>query len=495
VKRYVLPIRFSVLFLLILLAGLPGSAIAQGTVTWGEPFNVSNSPTSSSHPAIVADAYGYIHVFWSEDANGREIAPDELGDPPNTILYRRWDGQAWTEPLEILAVADDALADYVAATVDGKNQLHLVWTGLTNLYYSTAPAAIAYSARAWSTPQVIAPDSARTGFESDVAVDAQDNVHVVYATKGSAAGVYHTMTPPDSAVWSAPVRISGYLRPTEIAFTGVRLAIDATNRLHTAWGTGNTNGYAQAVYYARSERLGEAWDASVMLADATIDNGFTGFPSLLPLGQDELLLIHVDERYQGRIERTSGDGGKSWSEPHLILSSMVGVNGFMVPLLDGGGALHLVINMRPSADQRTGIYYAPRAGLDWSPIVPVAVDEPSGPSAHYTDATVRLGNEIHIVWTQLHGGEIWHVRGQIQGVPASPALAFPTPASGARLQAAPTTAAVSSSAGPTPARAGPAPAQTYRTPVSSLQPLLIGILPAALLVLGAVLWATVRSRR
>ncbi len=487
------------LLIVLVFAFAQPSAAAQGTVQWTEPLNISDSQTTSTHPAIVADAYGYVHVFWCEDVNGREVAPDEVGDPPNTILYRRWDGQAWTEPVDILAVPGDALADYVAATVDNENRLHLVWTGLVNLYHSSAPANLAGSARAWSTPEVIATDSARSGYESDVAVDSQGNVHIVYAAGGSGAGVFHTMTASAGGAWTTPVRISDYLRSNEVAFAHVRLAADGAGRLHAAWSTSNLNGYGQAVYYARSDELGSAWEPAVLLADALTNTGFVGFPNLLAVGRDDLILIYVGEQARGRIERTSTDGGKTWSEGRPILDSMTGVNGFMIPLQDGAGSLHLIVNMRPVADQRTGIYYAPRSGFDWAPIIPVAVDEPYGPDAHYADATIRLGNEIHVVWKQHHGAEIWYARGMVYGVsPAAaqavPAMSLPTAIPPRPRREAPTpyrepTASPPAVTGRTPAEVPAVPTWYSSTWVA----LAAAVAPVLLLLAGTVLWQ-VRKR-
>lgn len=468
-------------------------------MTWGKPFNISESLTSSNHPAISVDTYGVVHVFWTEDMNGREIKPNELPDPPNTVLYRRWDGENWTEPLDILAVVDDPLADFVAATVDQWNQIHLVWTGLTKLYYSTAPAAEAYSINAWSTPQVISGDSARSRIETDVAVDSQGTVHIIYATRGSQTGVFHIMAAPNSSTWSTPTRISGFLRENEVAFKDVRLEIDELDRLHAVWSTANDNGYDQAVYYARSEQSGELWDEEIMLADATINTGFTGFPSLLAHGQNELLLIHVDQGNKGRIERTSTDAGRTWSEPRFILSSMEGVNGFLIPLIDSAEHLHLVINMRPSADQRTGIYYAPRAGLDWAPIIPVAIDEPYGPSAHYTDAVIRLGNEIHVVWTQLASGEIWHIQGTINDLAPTLLRTMPVPRPVAPLDesAGEPPGATPAPTTTTPGAAGPLPTELTAPPSgasSTLTPLIAAVIPVLLLV-GSVVLAQVKRKR
>ncbi len=321
-----------------------------------------------------------------------------------------------------------------------------------------------------------------------MAVDPEGSVHVVYATRGAEAGVFHTVKTYDSHSWTLPNRISDALRENEVAFADARLMVDASGRLHAAWGTANTNGYNQAVFYARHESSALAWEAPVLLADSTINTGFTGFPSLLAYGSDALLFVHVDQGNRGRIERTSVDAGKTWGEPRYILSSMEGVNGFLIPLLDGAGGLHLVINMRPSANQVVGIYYAPRAGLDWSPIVPVAVDPPYGPSAHYTDAAIRLGNEIHVVWTQLGGGEIWHVQGDIADLPPMPAQAMPQAAQ-------PTSTPAPTESVPLEVSGGSyadSPPQT--SPKLSVNTSLVAtIVPVVLLVAGAVVWQ-VRKR-
>ncbi|MBN1875873.1 MAG: hypothetical protein JXA33_16745 [Anaerolineae bacterium] len=480
------------------LFSLSGNAAAQGIVTWGEPFNVSSSETLSIHPAIVADAYGNIHVFWCEYIGEQDAALGAATDRPNTIFYRRWDGQFWTQPLDILAVRDDQLADFIAATIDNENQLHLVWTGLTDIFYSTAPAADASAVRAWSTPQVITTNSARTAYESDVVVDTQGTVHIVYAVGGSNPGVLHTRLLSDSAFWTPPVRIAGGLRDNEVAFKEVRLVIDALDRLHTTWSTTNNNAFGRAVYYAGSNAFGKVWSPPALLADATTDTGFTGYPYLLAYGRDDLLLIHVDQENKGRIERTSTDAGKTWSEPRFVLLNMEGVNGFCIPLLDHSGGLHLVINLRPRANQLTGIYYAPREGLDWSPVVPVGVDEFCCSSAHYADAVIRMGNEIHAVWSQIGSREVWHVRGTINGLaplPAPTASSEPVPlGTAAQTPNILTTVTIEPSFTPEDAvHMPPEDAAIASNQTAPWVSIVVAIIPVVLLVSGVVIWQ-VRKR-
>ncbi len=84
----------------------------------------------------------------------------------------------------------------------------------------------------------------------------------------------------------------------------VPLTIDKVDCLHVAWSTINTKCYDQAVYYARSEFSGEVWEEAVMLQDADINNGFTGFPVLISYRPNNLIISHVDQSNIGCIELT-----------------------------------------------------------------------------------------------------------------------------------------------------------------------------------------------
>ena len=46
-----------------------GLAVAQSG-GWSEPLNISNTPGNSRYQEIAADAWGNVHVVWSEDEDG-----------------------------------------------------------------------------------------------------------------------------------------------------------------------------------------------------------------------------------------------------------------------------------------------------------------------------------------------------------------------------------------------------------------------------------------
>jgi hypothetical protein len=423
---------FRGLLSLIMLVVAASQVTAQSSsVIWSPPENLSNTPESSVNPAIVADGFGNVHVFWSEDASLDAARNPDLASSGNVIYYTRWDGKSWMEPVDVLYVPEDFMADQMSVTVDQNGNLHIVWTGITNIYYSQAPVARAGSAQAWQQPVVISGNSARSSLESSVAVDDQGQVHVVYATRNDDPGVYHVES-ADGKLWSEPQKLSEPFDSLETSLSRVKIIADKQGRLHTVWQTSEIGGYGQAIYYTRSIDHGQTWAAPQQMDYRAPGDFDVSWPYLMEARDSELHLIYTGGKSvgaRGRYERVSHDGGETWSQPQHIIPEMVGINGYVIPVIDGAGQLHLIINMRPVATQKVGIYYSSWTGDGWSPVVPLAIDTSAAESAHYAAAAVMHGNEIHVVWNQIHLGEIWHLRGAIQNVAPVPVVPVPTSSS------------------------------------------------------------------
>lgn len=468
-------------------------AAQSGTVDWNPPFTLSSTPQNSEYPAIVADRFGYVHVFWSEDVDGAPFEDDK--DHPqagNSILYTRWDGVSWSRPVDILYIPDESRAGNVAVHVDADDELHAVWEGLSNFYYSHAPAWQANSAQAWSTPVVVATGSARSRWTSSILSDASGNLHIIYATGGNEAGIYHILSQDTGLTWSSPVKVSEPLDLLEKSFSNVQIITDRADRLHAVWQTNQQAGYGQAVYYARSVDGGQTWSPPLQLRNRGPSDTWVELPYLAVRGESELHLIYVNGSNVGRAHRISTDAGQTWSEPRIILTELEGINGYVFPLVDGTGQMHLIANMR-SRDQVGGIYYARWLGNAWSRAEPLVVNNPNEGDAHWTAGTVRLGNELHVVWTQLSRGEIGYINGTISAASQIPPFEAPSP-----LPPTPVPSAIvkvraqTPTPHPTPGPLPPAVSTTAPKERSAPDPLLIASGLSVLFVGGVVLLTRLR---
>jgi hypothetical protein len=477
------------------------SAEAQSNaIVWSAPINLSNTPESSARPAIVTDQFGFVHVFWSEEIGGRSIygIPKALIHDGNTIMYTRWDGKTWTQPIDILLVPGDDVATYIAATVDAEGWLHVLWSGQSDIYYSKAPAWQADSARSWTNPLVIASGNARTQWESDIVAGKDGRLHVVYATGGSDPGIYHIESGDHGETWTSPTRISKQLDLLEENVSNARICADGVSRLHVAWQTNQGEGYGQSAYYARSTDGGSSWSEPYQLGYRQPGDYGVVFPNLTCVGDSEIHIINVGGAWHnGRYEHISTDGGLTWSEPFHILTDLEGVNGYTFLLVDGTGHKHLVATMRTRAEQQGGTFYARWLGNGWSPLdlaVPEAED--TGPGAHWTATAVRLGNEIHILWNTNFtdkAGEIWYTRGTIPGVPQQAALPVPSTSAGTAQTGAPNATAI-----PVPIDVDRVPvvdvSETFSAAPSPVATLLIIATPVLLLIAVVAFGTWIRAR-
>ncbi|MBN1657061.1 MAG: exo-alpha-sialidase [Anaerolineae bacterium] len=418
--------------ILALSLAVPGSTAApshaqSSGITWSRPTNLSNTPQASAHPVIVADDYGIVHVFWSEEVGGSSMRPGEnIQNTGNSILYTRWDGLYWTPPVDVLYVPGEDLAEWPAVAIDEENTIHAVWTSFLNVYYSSASAWEADSARGWREPVALPGQSSAMPWSTDIAVTVDGTVHVAYGVRGDERAVQYVKSKDGGETWSIPIRLSLSLAPPEEYLAVIQIVADDAGRLHAVWQTNQAEGTGQGVYYARSVNGGDTWSAPTKLARYDPGDFVTGVPYLIPVTLSEIHLIYVDGAVvgsQGRYHRLSHDGGKTWSAAAHVFDNMMGMNGYVAPVIDDAGELHMIITMRTVETQVTGIYYAHWLGTSWSRVTPVDV---SVSSAHYTSAALRLGKEIHVVYTQLTGGEIWHLSGTIPGIEERQALLPPT---------------------------------------------------------------------
>ena len=93
-------IRLAAVVSLAIVLVMSNTAAAQ-TDGWGVPVNISDTIGFSWLEAIAIDAYGNVHVIWSEYLDRQE--PEGWGD---AIYHTMWNGTSWSKAMDVLLSPD-----------------------------------------------------------------------------------------------------------------------------------------------------------------------------------------------------------------------------------------------------------------------------------------------------------------------------------------------------------------------------------------------------
>lgn len=284
--------------------------------TWSATESLSNTDNNSRAPQVVVTEDGTVHIVWEETAEG-EIgslyhtfgssgawsSPTEIiGDSPSLatgsagevhmayvsqsgatldVFYMRWDGSAWTLPVNVSQTSGISSAPAIAYTSGGV--LHLIWADNTSgtmalqhgqssdgVSWSTFPIpngdgeapAVAvgpgdvlnvvwqspdaltgqndvwymeYDAGKWSLPEAVSDSPDVNSIAPDVAVDPDGTVHVVWQEAiGTNSAIYHAAR--SAGTWSSPQDVSGTLASASLP----ALHINSIGSGFLAWDEGSS---------------------------------------------------------------------------------------------------------------------------------------------------------------------------------------------------------------------------------------------------------------
>ncbi len=189
---------------------------------WEETLNLSASARRDEGPTLFADPAGTVHLAWTRRATGEG----------SDILYRYWDGAAWSveEPLDHTDTYHPAPYG-LQFVIDGAGRLCL---------YASQGSGTAHTCQengTWGswTPWVYLPGVRRLG-ALVLGPDGLLHVPAFGRNEGGYFGcdpwlddAYYMTT--DGTTWSDPVNLSGV---GSVAFDAA-LAFDGEGRLHFLW--------------------------------------------------------------------------------------------------------------------------------------------------------------------------------------------------------------------------------------------------------------------
>ncbi len=433
-------------------------------------------------PTMVVDPGGDVHLFWSfKEAN----SPHRGG---NLIGYARFDGQRWSEANYVLASPSGESTNAPRVALDPtRGEIHVVWLGVTTgyrtlIYHSHAHVSAAWSARGWSPPNRL-PLEGDTRSTPALWIDERGVLHVVLETT---RGACYTRSGDGGADWSDAVWITN-LTGNE-ALVVHDLLMDRRGRLHVVWAQYDTTDEMQRhIYYSRSTDGGAVWSRPTDLSG----RGYINEASLATLEQDEIHVVwNGSSTDSWRFHRYSTDGGATWSDTVRILR-VGGWAGRPAMAVDGSGTLHLVT---------AGNGYGLSGAVVHTTWDRTAWTEPElldlGFYAEHAALTCRGGNLLIAAGDgSTPGGEgfdkVWTSTRPLEAA-AVPFGRVPTP----EPTPTPVPAPASPTALPTATTASPVTpgSSPIGAPGEASQLLMLGVLPAAALVMLAVFIARLRRR-
>ena len=170
---------------------------------WSAPFDISGGSGDGSGPRITNDSSGRLYAVWRTST--QKIRFNEK--PP---------GESWVAPSTVASSPDSEPFDLPVVEVDSLGNVHAAWVK-GNVFVSGASLSILHSVRPASTTTWQGPVVVTGGFQSsfgihlEMAIDSNDQVHLVYAAKNPSfddkLDVFHVRKPLGQA-WEAPQNLS-----------------------------------------------------------------------------------------------------------------------------------------------------------------------------------------------------------------------------------------------------------------------------------------------
>lgn len=389
-------------------------------------------------PILIADQNRTVHAFASR------ALTDDPADPDSkewAIYYRQWTLEnGWTSPTDILLAPVKSTARVKGVFLDKAGVFHLVFFGgddtQNGLFYTSAPATQAASARAWATPVMIG-EHPSTPDQAGLVGDGEGNMIAMYSGDlGEGNSLYAIYTTDGGATWSDPALIwSSYAKdqtPMDFTFT-----VGESGKIYLTFNVSSTRGQNLGGYFTRLDSFQDREWKPLIPIDQNRGLGIANNSLIEYKGQ--LFLIY-NNGVEGKVPpqvwfRQSSDYGDTWSQPIVPFPDMIGRNGIASFTVDSNGSLRMFWGQRiPFAYDGTldlhGMWYSDWNGNMWGP-AQFVTKGPSGLGYDPSDphAVVVNGNLQLVTWMTDPGNE---VRGTFYSyimldAPALPVVPLPTP--------------------------------------------------------------------
>lgn len=269
---------------------------------WTLPCQISSPETTwASAPRIAIDNDCNPHVIWLH----RAIFPD------NEIFYSSRINNVWTAPVNLTPDLGTSFNPDVA--IDGQGNIHAFWVsyfdGLHKLIHK------ANENGTWQPYEVFDNDSLDFN-EINFKIDSQDRIHICFSACPSLSylDVYYLIK--DGSIWGEPVKISD---DSGISSLDPKIALDTDDNPHIVWQEVFSNQLYE-VFYTRCEVA--SWLEDYQLTNY---NTITEYPEIT-IDSDNKICVVFSSRVTAYnpflLYLLNLDG--NWTEPDSVVADYNG---------------------------------------------------------------------------------------------------------------------------------------------------------------------------
>lgn len=501
-KRIVIHVFTQLLLigLIIFVFNVP-SVEAQMTNQW-QPDKKVPGYSDDTHftPLFVVDQNRTVHAF----------AVQPVGDEDRNlaIVYNQWNREkGWTIPIDILLFPPGD-ARIIGVFLDYKGIVHLAFiagkAGDAKIYYSSAQITRAGDASAWSFPLDIGGGAINPCY-GVIAGDNKDNLVILYNGNMYGNGIY-TITSNDAGYsWSEPMPVYLTYADQLVPFT-VNGYMSKSGKLHVVWNILNSAYEFVSLYYDRLDVESNQWDKPILLEKKPVITGFFGpaVPYIVDNDKYVVVMYNGGNPYAGQpvpfgrptlLIQTSTNNGESWSGAINPFPLLTGSSGAHSLVIDSNQNIHALALMRidSSVDGEYraigGMWHSELRNNIWS-----------DPERYITSvksldlrAVVSQGNVLLAAWIEesVPGNGVWYSYTVLDS-PELPVIPLATPS--VEHSSTPTSLVPSPVVTPTHENKPLLIDRDITATYTPAQPLVFGLIPVVLLILGIIIMVQLRYR-
>lgn len=454
-----------------------------------------------TRPLLLTDQNNNFHAVWV----GSNPTLPASSQATHSIYYAAWEDGQWSRPASIFTTD----TTHIAAAIDGRDLL-LVWhdTRTGELLFSRAQLEVARFPADWAQPMAVTAPNPTIGSPS-LLIRANGDLHVAYLVRlNEGRGGYLVRSADGGRTWGEPTAIFDAVTLSWPMVERLQVANSGDDTVHAVWAHGAqlAGSGGRVLHYARSQDNGRSWSPPQEIAAGNV-----AWSQIVALPDGTVFRFWLEQQTNlaSIWYQQSYDAGVTWERPIVVTS--INTTAASVDLtVSSAGQLHLLL-ATGAVESKTEVQNWLWEGTRWTMqnslflplnadlaagnwtvtmndaanlgvLYPVLVDEDgAAPAAHINFALQQVGEgEAASVATPV----VVQNDPQATETPAPPTI---TPPATSADDAAPPPPADSVTATPTAVSfdldtdSAPSGAQ-----LSSTQQLLVGVMPATLLLIVIV---------